>query len=91
VGYDDFDISRIQDVPKESRIVVYCAVGYRSERIGEKLIKEGYTDVRNLYGGIFGCTNVGFPLFDEKGQTDRIHAYSRFWGIWIKKGTKVYD
>ena len=38
---------------KNTAIVVYCSIGVRSEKIGEKLIAAGYTNVKNLYGGIF--------------------------------------
>jgi len=32
---------------------VYCSLGIRSEVIAKKLKKAGYTNVFNLYGGIF--------------------------------------
>jgi rhodanese-related sulfurtransferase len=53
VGYDTFKMKRIKHIPKDQKIVVYCSVGYRSEKIAEKLIKKGYTKVSNLYGGVF--------------------------------------
>ena len=34
VGYDDFELKRVQDVPKGANVVLYCSVGYRSERVG---------------------------------------------------------
>jgi predicted sulfurtransferase len=37
IGYNDFDISSIEDVPKRSPIVLYCSLGVRSELVGEKL------------------------------------------------------
>jgi len=24
------------------------------------------------------------------GPTERVHAYSRTWGLWLRKGKKVY-
>src|SRR5919202_3442638 len=50
VGYDDFDIGRMQGIPKNANVVLYCSVGYRSERVGEKLLAAGYQHVHNLYG-----------------------------------------
>ena len=55
VGYDDFDIKSVQTkIPnKDSKIIVYCSIGIRSEDIAEKLKKVGYTHVLNLYGGLY--------------------------------------
>ncbi|MEO1434155.1 MAG: rhodanese-like domain-containing protein [Bacteroidota bacterium] len=90
VGYDQFKVKSIKDLPKETPIVVYCSVGYRSEKIGEQLLKAGYTNVRNLYGSIFEWVNQGKPVYSDQGITQNVHAYNRVWGIWLKKGQKVY-
>jgi rhodanese-related sulfurtransferase len=90
VGYDDFDIKRMSAISKEKKIVVYCAVGARSEKIAEELLKNGYSDVSNLYGGIFEWVNKGKPVYNNSGKTTKVHAYSKAWGIWLKKGGKVY-
>jgi rhodanese-related sulfurtransferase len=80
------------NIPRHKKIVVYCSVGYRSEKLAEKLKEAGFTDVSNLYGGIFEWVNQGYQVVDMKGAfTPRIHAYSRTWGVWLNKGTKVYD
>nr|WP_298997190.1 rhodanese-like domain-containing protein [uncultured Allomuricauda sp.] len=92
-GYSNFDLDTIQShLPKkESTIVVYCSIGVRSEDIGEKLIRAGYTDVKNLFGGIFLWKNLGYPVFDLSGEeTEKIHAYSKEWGLLLTNGTKVY-
>lgn len=90
VGYDHFDLASIQNLPKDTAIVVYCSVGYRSEKIAEKLIRAGFTRVSNLYGGIFEWVNEDHPVVNEQGPTDRVHAFDRKWGVWLNKGTKVY-
>lgn len=92
VGYQDFDLKRLSGISRQTPLVVYCSVGYRSEKIGEKLLKAGFTDVHNLYGSLFEWVNQGYPVYDAKGQpTTRVHAYSKTWGIWLNKGTKVYQ
>ena len=53
VGYKNFNIDSLNHTDKNQPIVVYCSVGYRSEKISEKLISAGFTNVQNLYGGIF--------------------------------------
>ena len=84
IGYKDFDQSAMGGIPKSERIVVYCSIGYRSEKVGEKLQKLGYTNVFNLYGSIFEWANHGYPLMNSNGQeTDTLHSYSRNWSKWI--------
>lgn len=84
IGYDDFDIKKVAHLDKGQKLVVYCSVGYRSEKITRKLIKAGYTNVSNLYGSIFEWANVGLPLVDKKDNpTDTVHTYSRRWSRWV--------
>jgi len=92
VGYDQFDMNSVKSINRNQKIVVYCSVGYRSEKISEKLKQAGFTDVSNLYGGIFEWVNQGNGVVDEKGNpTKKIHAYNKTWGIWLNQGEKVYD
>lgn len=92
VGYEDFNLKRLAGISRHTPLVVYCSVGYRSEKVGEKLLKAGYTNVHNLYGSIFEWVNQGYPVYDANGRpTPRVHAYSRTWGIWLTKGVKVYQ
>ncbi|ARS34435.1 rhodanese [Pontibacter actiniarum] len=90
VDYETFKVAQLADVPHDTPIVLYCAVGYRSERVGEQLKAAGYTSVQNLYGGIFEWVNQGYPVYSQKGKTVKVHAYSRAWGVWLRKGEKVY-
>lgn len=92
VGYDDFNLERVAHVPKDTPIIVYCSVGYRSEKIAEKLRKAGYTNVSNLYGGIFEWVNTEHEVVDTTGSaTAKVHAYSKSWGVWLTRGEKVYQ
>ncbi|TXE19312.1 rhodanese-like domain-containing protein [Psychroserpens burtonensis] len=93
VGYDHFNleqtIQHLQD--RNQAIVVYCSLGIRSETIANRLKKAGYTNVKNLYGGIFEWRNKGFKVYNsEDKKTDSIHAFSKAWSKWLTKGTKVY-
>ena len=90
VGYEDFQIDRLKELTKDTTIVVYCSVGYRSERITKRIANAGFEAVFNLYGGIFEWVNRDFPVVDEQGTTSKVHAYDRFWGIWLTSGEKVY-
>ena len=91
VGYDHFDLQQLPALDKECPIVVYCSIGYRSEKITEQLKAAGFTHVSNLYGGIFEWVNRGLPVYDEHGPTHLVHAYNRTWGIWLRRGEKIYN
>lgn len=90
VGFTDFSFDKLQGIKKTTPIIVYCSVGYRSEKITEKLNAAGYTNVQNMVGGIFEWANEGRPLKDSIGFTNKVHAYNEAWGKWVLKGTKVY-
>jgi len=91
IDYDYFEKKDVMDIPQNSRIIVYCSVGYRSEMIGEKLLEMGYADVRNLYGGIFQWKNEGFKIVNNKSvETDSVHTYNESWSKWMENGIKVY-
>lgn len=90
VGYYWFDMRDVYDIPKNATVVMYCAVGNRSSRIAERLIKAGYKNVFVLYGGIFEWVNGGNPVYTQKDiQTSQVHAYTKEWAKWLEKGNKV--
>ncbi len=91
VGYKEFDLESVKDISKNAPIVVYCSIGVRSEKIGEKLLAAGYTNVRNCYGSIFEWVNQGNEVVDMQNKpTQKIHAYNKKWGVWVHKGEKIY-
>lgn len=92
IDYDHFRKKDVSDLDKDAEVIVYCSVGYRSERIGEKLQKMGFNNVKNLYGGIFDWKNQGLEIVNEKEQpTDSVHTYNKAWSKWLYKGIKIYD
>ena len=91
VGYEDFKMEGL-DIDPQSEIVVYCSVGYRSEKVAEKLEEAGYKHVRNLHGGIFKWMNSGYPVVDgREEETQKVHPYDDSWGKWLTKGVKTYE
>jgi rhodanese-related sulfurtransferase len=83
VGYKNpsFDlVNRPDDMP----VVVYCSIGYRSEKIAEILQSKGI-EVYNLYGSIFEWVNKGYALEDQtKHPTFKVHGYNKSWSKWIQ-------
>jgi len=84
LGYSDFNVGSIKNIPKEKNMVVYCSIGYRSEKIGEKLLRLGYKNVYNLYGSIFEWANEKYPLVGSNGKTTySVHSYNKSWSKWV--------
>ena len=90
VGHDTFTLKSVVKLDKNKPVLIYCTVGARSEEIGKKLQKEGFTRVYNLYGGIVHWVNEGRPVFSKGKPTQKVHTYSKPWSVWLTKGEKVY-
>ena len=91
-GYKNFNLQKVSKniKSKDTQIIVYCSLGVRSEDIAEILQKAGYTNIKNLYGGIFNWKNKNLPLVNkQQKQTDSVHVYSKQWEKWLTKGIKV--
>ena len=91
VNFDSVPTARFAGLDREQPVVVYCSVGLRSERLGERLHALGFRHVRNLYGGLFEWVNEGYPVVNTAGATADVHPYSSFWGRWLRRGRKVYE
>ncbi len=91
IGYNQFNSEAVKNIKKDKPVIVYCSVGYRSERIGEKLKDMGFETVYNLYGGIFEWKNLGYEVVNSDGnKTEEVHAYNKKWGKWLQAGKKIY-
>lgn len=83
IGYRGFTLDRVAHIPGDATIVLYCAVGWRSGRVEREMRAAGFSDIRDLYGGIFRWVNDEFPVVDDTGETLNVHGYSPRWGRWI--------
>ena len=91
VGYDEFILETVGDIPKNAEIVVYCSLGIRSEKVGEQLKEAGYTNVKNLFGGIFDWVYHEQPIVNKKESlTQKVHTYNEDWSKWLLKGESIY-
>lgn len=57
---------RINEVPKKP-VLIYCAVGSRSSAVADYLLRLGYPEVYNLYGGIWAWQLRGYPVLKGPG------------------------
>jgi rhodanese-related sulfurtransferase len=53
---------RLAEIPRDQRVLVYCAVGSRSAQAFNLLVRRGYPEVYNLDGGIYAWAAQGLPL-----------------------------
>ena len=93
LGSKNPDFSILENVNKQQKIVVYCSIGYRSEKMGEKLNKMGFENVFNLYGSIFAWVNENRLIIDNDGMpTKKVHTYNKRWSKWVMNSEyeKIY-
>lgn len=53
---------RINEIPKNRPVIVYCEVGERSALVGRYLDQIGFKSVYNLSQGIMGWQVRGYPI-----------------------------
>ncbi|HET9377561.1 MAG TPA: rhodanese-like domain-containing protein [Chthoniobacterales bacterium] len=63
-------------LPPDRPIVTYCAVGYRSGKLAQRLIAAGRKNVYNLEGSIFQWANEGRPLECDGKRVETVHPYN---------------
>lgn len=49
-------------------VVLYCFIGYCSEKVVEQFWEWGFIKVYNLYGSIFEWVNQGYFVVDIIGE-----------------------
>lgn len=58
-------------VAKDKPILVYCLTGARSARSAGMLVKQGFTNVSNLSGGINAWRSAGLPVGVAKSKKNK--------------------
>jgi hypothetical protein len=92
--FESFRIEQVSGLDRDTPVLLYCAVGYRSERIGEQLIAAGFTDVQHVYGGIIEWYNRGFSVADGQAAgsgAPLIHGHLPKWGKYVADGQVTYE
>jgi rhodanese-related sulfurtransferase len=66
---------------KNSNIIAYCTIGYRSAKYVERWNKKGFY-MRNLRGSLLLWSHAGGPLIDSEGKpTRRVHVNGKKWNL----------
>ncbi|ALC17450.1 hypothetical protein DSOUD_2700 [Desulfuromonas soudanensis] len=55
-------VRRIGEIPADRPLLVYCAVGSRSDQVAGYLARRGYGEVYNMVGGVMGWQLRGLPV-----------------------------
>lgn len=80
-----------EGIGKDTPIVAYCSVGYRSSVLVERLKSEGYTDVKNLEGSIFEWANKGYPVVRNGDEIRQVHPYDEQWKRLLDEELRAYS
>jgi rhodanese-related sulfurtransferase len=67
-------------------LIGYCTISYRSGKLAQKL-KAKSLSMMNLRGGLLAWVHDGGKVYDQNGETRRIHVYGRKWDL----GPKDYE
>jgi sodium/bile acid cotransporter 7 len=60
--------------------IAYCTISYRSGKLARKLQANGVI-VYNLQGGMLAWVHAGGKVYDQQGESHRIHVYGRKWNL----------
>jgi rhodanese-related sulfurtransferase len=71
---------------RDRTLIGYCTISYRSGKLAEKLKAQGLT-LLNLKGGLLAWVHAGGKVYDQNGETKRIHVYGKKWNL----GPKGYE
>jgi len=85
---------RLNLLPRNQPIYLYCNTGYRSEKAAEILIKNGYTDVFNLQHGIMEWELLNLPVIvepDARPDTDNIMTPEQYHAILSESSPVFFD
>ncbi len=91
INAPSFSLDDVDDIDRDREIVVYCSIGHRSSEIARRMAGYGFTNVRNLYGGIFLWYNQDRPVYDGTRRVDRLHPYNWLWGQFVTRAGKTSD
>ena len=54
--------ARIEELPKDRQLFIVCQVGQRSGMVVDYLLKNGWTEVSNIDGGMDAWERAGLPV-----------------------------
>ena len=85
------DFAFLDTLARDTPIITYCSVGYRSSEIADRMRKAGFTNVSNLEGSIFRWANEGRPIFREGAPVREVHPFDTVWGSLLNEDLHPKD
>ncbi|HMB91978.1 MAG TPA: rhodanese-like domain-containing protein [Rhodothermales bacterium] len=85
------DFAALDTLPRDTPLVTYCSVGYRSSDMAERLQAAGFTNVMNLEGSIFAWANESRPVYRDGESVQQVHPYDAVWGKLLDKELRTYE
>ena len=82
-------LNSINAARRQSIVVVYCSVGYRSSRLVSRLQARGVKNVFNLEGSLFRWANEGRPLVRGSETVTTVHPYDDEWGALLEESVRA--
>lgn len=79
-----------QGLARDTEIIVYCSVGYRSAAVAADLQQRGFTEVLNLEHSLFEWANKGYPMLDANGDTNKVHPFNKAWSVLVDDSLHAY-
>jgi len=61
---------KLRGVSKDDPIILYCRSGRRSGIAQQILMREGYSDIKNLKGGMIEWKKAGLPFVKSSDESD---------------------
>ena len=85
-----FDVLADRGLSKDTEIILYCSVGYRSASVAADLKERGFTQVLNLEHSLFEWANKGYPMTSSSGSTDKVHPFNKAWSVLVDEALHAY-
>ena len=76
---------------KDTEIIIYCSLGYRSGELARKLQQAGYTNVVNMEGSLFQWVDKDYPVFSGEAEVREAHPYNLWWGRNLREDYRSYQ
>ena len=85
-----FNVLADRGLSKDTEIILYCSVGYRSASVAADLKERGFTQVLNLEHSLFEWANKGYPMTSSSGSTDKVHPFNKAWSVLVDEALHAY-
>ncbi len=80
ISIEEFEENLAHYSNRDSMMVAYCTIGYRSGKYAQKLRQQGI-NIFNLEGSLLAWSHSQGELVNDSGSTKQVHVYDRQWEL----------